>query len=199
MGTRAQSAATDSFEKSLAEARSGSSTALGELLDQFRSYLLLIADEELEPQFRERAAPSDIVQLTQLEAHRDLGQFRGRTSDEFRDWLRQILIHNLADARRSAARQKDKASGFDETMDFREIPSTDPSPSSIVSAQDQDDAFTRMLEALPAHYRQVIQLRHFERWEFSAIGPELGCSAEAARKLWTRALRQLQSQARRLT
>ena len=41
-----------------------------------------------------------------LQAHRGLGEFRGKTRPEMIAWLRQILKHNLADALRDMARAK---------------------------------------------------------------------------------------------
>ena len=186
-----------SFEQSLAEAQSGSLTAIGRLLNQFRSQLLLIGDEDHQPQYRDRPAPSDVVQLTQLEAHRNFDRVRDRMSDEFRGRLRRILIQNLADARRTA--KKSSADGFAETIDFPDSGDTDRTSGSIAAAEERVGPFALLLEALPAHSRQVIRLRHVERRDFAAIGQEMGCSAEAARKLWIRALRNLQSETRRPT
>jgi RNA polymerase sigma factor (sigma-70 family) len=47
------------------------------------------------------------------------------------------------------------------------------------------------LNTLPPGYRQVVQRRVCDQLTFEAIGAELGCSADAARKLWTRALRHM--------
>ena len=42
-----------------------------------------------------------MVQETFLEAQRDFGRFRGTTDGELRAWLRQLLLHNLANFARS--------------------------------------------------------------------------------------------------
>jgi RNA polymerase sigma-70 factor (ECF subfamily) len=70
----------------------------GPTLDRFRAYLALLARLHLDPDLRHRVDPSDIVQQTLLEAHQKRTQFRGGSDAELAAWLRQILVHNLADA-----------------------------------------------------------------------------------------------------
>src|SRR5262245_45419136 len=75
-------------------------------LERFRSYLLLLARLRLDPMVRARVSASDVVQQTLLEAHRDRGQFQGRTVGEQTAWLRQILARNLANVVRDQRRDK---------------------------------------------------------------------------------------------
>src|SRR5262245_48250334 len=80
----------------LAAARSGSREALGLLLDTCRRYLLLVADRELAQELKAKGGASDLVQETFLEAQRDFAGFQGSSEDEFRAWLRRLLLNNLA-------------------------------------------------------------------------------------------------------
>jgi len=50
----------------------------GPVVEQFRSYLLLLARMQLGRQAGNRVEPSDLVQQTLLDAHLQRGQFRGR-------------------------------------------------------------------------------------------------------------------------
>ena len=75
-------------------------------LEDFRSYLLLLARMQLDPGPRNRIDPSDIVQETLLTAHEKMDQFRGRTSAEMAVWLRKILVSKLAEAARGFAAGK---------------------------------------------------------------------------------------------
>ena len=78
----------------------------GRALERFRQYLLLVARQQIDERLRGKLDPSDVVQQTLLEAHRNRDQFRGQTEAELAAWLRQILAHSLADAIRSLRRAK---------------------------------------------------------------------------------------------
>src|SRR5262245_20956863 len=80
------------------DAREGSSEALGQLLEGCRQYLLLVANQQLDPGLRDKLGPSDLVQETFLDAQQDFRHFHGHTEPELLAWLRRILLNNLADA-----------------------------------------------------------------------------------------------------
>src|SRR5687768_1842432 len=78
----------------------------GRTLERFRAYLRLLARLQLDPRLRPKIDPSDVVQLTLLQAYRGLDGFRGRSDGELAAWLRQILARNLAHAVRDLARAR---------------------------------------------------------------------------------------------
>src|SRR5437588_9890039 len=84
----------------LPAARAGSSEALGQALEMCRNYLLLVAGQELDPELCAKGGASDLVQETFLEAQRDFAQFRGSSEAELLGWLRQSLLHNIANFKR---------------------------------------------------------------------------------------------------
>ncbi len=89
------------FLNLLSEARSGSREAIGMLIDHYRPYLLLIANQELDPAIRGKLGASDVVQETMLTAQHAIGDFRGSTHEEMLGWLRGILLNDLLEAGRS--------------------------------------------------------------------------------------------------
>jgi RNA polymerase sigma-70 factor (ECF subfamily) len=184
----------------LPDARLGRPDALGRLLEGYRGYLLLIAQEELDPALRAKTGASDVVQETFLEAQRDLVQFKGGTEAEFRGWLRQLLLHNLANLvrhyRDTAKRQVKREV---------EIPVPDscgaggsgpaapiPTPSVQAMARESVEVIRRAMEQLPEDYRQILLLRYEEERSFEEIGQRMNRTANAARKLWARAVERLQ-------
>ncbi len=186
----------------LPAARSGSREALGQALEAYRAYLLLIANRQLDPDLRAKGGASDLVQETFLEAQRDFAQFRGTSGDEFQAWLRQLLLHNIANFARRY-RDADKRSIRREVALEEETPSgghgqnvaaDTPSPSGQVIAQEQSEAVQRALQRLPEDYRQVIVWRYQEGRSFEEIAQRLQRSENAARKLWFRALERLQQE-----
>src|SRR3984957_13210721 len=90
----------------LPKARAGSSEALGQVLEACRGYLLLIAQQELDPALQAKGGASDLVQQAFLEAQRDFAAFHGTTHAALLAWMRQLLVNNLANFRRDFHRDK---------------------------------------------------------------------------------------------
>jgi RNA polymerase sigma-70 factor (ECF subfamily) len=182
-------------EGKIEAARHGSAAALGQVLETCRRYLLAVANQELDPDLRAKIGPSDVVQETFLEANRDFGQFNGRTQEDLLAWLRRILLHNLANVRRQFCET-------DKRRIHREVPldvalggpveanliAAQATPGSELAAQEQVARMMQAMERLPEHYREVLRLRHQEGRSFEDIGARTGRSAEAARKVWARAV-----------
>ena len=89
------SQAQGEIDKLFASARAGSTSCLGRLLTLYSNYLKLLIAAQLDDRLRVRVSPSDIVQETFFEAHRDFHQFRGQSTGEFVAWLRKILVNNM--------------------------------------------------------------------------------------------------------
>jgi RNA polymerase sigma-70 factor (ECF subfamily) len=189
-------------EQLLVAARAGSREALGEALQAYRAYLLLIAQQELDPELRAKGGASDLVQETFIDAQRLLGTFTGTTEQPWAAWLRQLLLNNLADFvrryrstdKRRVSREVGQPAGDSEAERAGEATTDTPSPSVTAMAAEQSAALERALDRLPEDYREVLLLRYQGDQSFEEIGRRLGRSANAARKLWLRALRKLEQE-----
>ncbi|MBS0260990.1 MAG: sigma-70 family RNA polymerase sigma factor [Planctomycetes bacterium] len=174
-------------------ARIGDAAALGELFELCRNYLLLTANQELESELQAKVAPSDVVQETILEACRDFGSFRGSTEPEILAWMRQILLHNLANVRRNfrdtAKRELDREQPL--WGEVEHVSHDVPTPATHLTNREQREQLLQALAQLPDIYREVLLLRQQEGCTFAEIGTKIGRTAESARKLWTRAVEQL--------
>ena len=98
------------LESWIVAARRGDAEALGRAMLAFREYLLLVANDELESELKPKGGASDLVQDTFLMAQRDVVGFRGQTAVEWREWLRTILLHQLANHRRQFRAAKRRVS-----------------------------------------------------------------------------------------
>src|SRR5437588_12109352 len=83
-------------EQFLQRARAGSESARGQLLEQYRQYLSLLARLQIGRRLQGKVDEADIVQETFLEAHRQFTRFRGGTEMELTAWLRTILAGVLS-------------------------------------------------------------------------------------------------------
>ena len=186
----------------LAAARAGSREALGQVLETFRGYLLLIADREMDPELRAKGGASDLVQETFLEAQRDFGRFHGNSADELRAWLRRLLLNNVANftrqyrerAKRQVGREIPLEAGGSSHERGAGLEADTLSPSGEALAHEQAEALAQAVQRLPPDYRQVLALRHEEQLSFEEIGQRMQRTANAARMLWLRAVERLQKE-----
>lgn len=200
MSLSKNSPASGTFDRLVSAAQGGSKESLGELLDQWRDYLLLVANRELGDDLCQKAGASDVVQDTFTRAHQAFGSFHGRSEDELIGWLRQILLHQIVGLRRHYSdtlkrdiRREQSLSCNRKLKDFVEsLPAEDGCPSRHAMANEDMVLVGRALESLPDDHRQVIYLRYWENLSFPEIGERMGRSAEAARKCWFRAVQKLQ-------
>ncbi len=191
----------DDFAVLLRKAREGSREALGRLLERQRRLLLALANENQGQHLRAKVGPSDLVQDAFVQAVRSFGDFRGDDEASLRAWLKAIL-HNLRvnrDVAFGAARrdvEREVALDPGSSAGGPPVAAGGPSPSSQAGRHEQQAILERALQLLPDDYRQVILLRQQEiPWD--EVGKALGRSAEAARKLWERALVALGEKVRR--
>ena len=184
-----------SEEKVLADARAGSPEAVGEVLELCRRYLLQIAQAELDTQLLTKFGASDLVQETFLEAHRIFNRFHGDSPVELRAWLRAILLNKLADGERhyeAGKRRIDKEVSLDSRVGEQATPAT--TPSRVLMQEERAAALTAAIDRLPPDYRQVIIWRQVANLSFEEMAERMNRSVDAVRKLWWRAIQQLQAE-----
>lgn len=183
-------------------ARAGCKTALGELLESCRQYLLSVGNESLDIRLHAKLGASDVVQETFLDAQRDFEQFRGGTRGELLAWLRRILLNNLLNQSRqyqqTVKRQlsREVSINSDNPNDSRSIglPAQTPTPSRIVVEREEAAILQSILQRLSHDQRQVIVLRNQLGQSFVQIGEQMGRSADAVRHLWVRSIERLQQE-----
>ena len=184
----------------LRRARGGDSDALGQLLEIYRNYLLLLARLHIDRRLRGKVDASDAVQDVFLEAHRAFGQFQGSTEQELGGWLRRILASRLGtEVRRflgAQCRDVRLEQQLDEELDrssqmARALAPSKSSPSRGASRREQAVLLADALKKLPADHREVIILHHLEGLSFPEIAQRMGRSVGAVEKLWVRALASL--------
>lgn len=185
----------------LHEAIAGQPLALGPLLEGYRHYLTILARVQLDKALQVKVGASDIVQETFLEAHRDFGQFRGRSVPELLGWLRQILARNLANQvrryRHTRARDIRLEQGFAEALGHSSehmaatIPASVLSPSQVAVRDESAVLLANALSRLPPDYRDVLIFRNLEELTFPEVADRMNRSVDSVKKLWVRGLAQL--------
>ncbi|MBX3412367.1 MAG: sigma-70 family RNA polymerase sigma factor [Pirellulales bacterium] len=184
---------------SLAAVRGGSNSKLGQLLDAYRDFLLVVATDALDTNVQPKVARSDLVQESLLQAVRDFPRFQGTTEPELRAWLKQILLNNVCDAHRRF--QKAGKRNVSREIPLRGTNSSaagvlhhlavEDRPLSNLAAREEQARVESSLATLEADQRQAIELRSLQGLPFEEVGRRMNRSTEAARKLWSRAVQKL--------
>jgi len=168
-------------------------------LEDFRSYLLLLARMQLDAGPRNRIDPSDVVQQTLLEAHAKADQFHGDDS-ALAAWLRQALVNNLRDAWR--ARHRDKRDirreqavaesvAQSSALLERMLAAPDSSPSQRIVRNEELLRLADALAQLPQAQREAIVLHHLQDCSLSETARSLGKTDAAVAGLLHRGLKKL--------
>jgi RNA polymerase sigma-70 factor (ECF subfamily) len=180
-------------------AAEGTPSSIGRLLETCRGYLLLVANREVGGDVRQKIPASDLVQESLAEAWQAFDRFSGESDAELRAWLRRILLNNLANATARLRRTAKRNIAREVSLDAEDasgylawqLPAVDESPSERAVASEEQAGLFEALNRLPAHYARVIGLRNLDYLSFGEVGQQMSLSADAARKLWERAVDRL--------
>lgn len=184
-------------------ARNGDDQALDRLLDQYRGYLKLLAQTQLDRRLQVRVSPSDLVQETLLHAYRTFNQFRGQQLSEVAAWLRTILARRISDQFRhhkAGKRDLHREQAIEDALDRssmemnRSLLSAEPSAATQADQAEQAIAVANALDRLPEDYRTVIVLREFQQLSFGMVAERMARTSGAVRMLWVRALERLRKE-----
>lgn len=179
------------FSKKLAAAREGSKELQAELVDSFRDYLRAIAVNEIGAGANAKLSVSDLVQGAIIGGCKDFDACRATGQEEFKAWLRQILMNDISNRYRYLRRQKrDAAKEVSIEAEFLLAPNSD-SPVVEALRKEAEGKLTEAIGKLNTDYQLVIRLRHQEKLTFIEIGGRMNRSTDAARMLWNRAVEEL--------
>ncbi len=168
--------------------------------ERFRPYLRLMAETQLGRWGRNRIDPSDVVQQTLLDAHKDRDRFRGQTEAESLAWLRRLLACNLADVVRAQGRAKrdlardrslEEALGDSSARLEQWLAADQSTPSERAERNEAVVGLAAALDQLPEPNRQAIVMRHFQGLSLSEISESLGRTPQAVAGLLKRGLAEL--------
>jgi len=185
----------------LQQARGGNEKALGQLLESYTRYLTLLARVQIGRRLQGKVDPSDVVQETFLEAHRQITNFRGNSEGELVAWLRRILAGQIAltlrrflgTKGRDLKLERELAAQLDQSSEILDggLVASNSTPSQHASRREQALLLADALDRLPEDYREVIILRHLEGLSFAEVSQRMERSEDSVQKLWVRALANL--------
>lgn len=183
----------------LDQALTGDADALGGLLEDYRAYLTVLAQRYLDNRLRGRLDPADIVQITFMEAQRDLPSFRGHQIEELLGWLRHILRNNVSSAhqkhlytqKRSAGREVSNSPTDSRPALTDLVPSETTSPSQRMMRDEAAVYLANCLEEIPETQAEALRLRYVEGCSLKQISEAMQKSEMAVAGLLKRGLQAL--------
>lgn len=188
----------------LALAKKGERSALGSLLEHYRPYLMVLAQRYLDPRLQGRLDPADVVQVTFLEAQRDLDSFRGEDIASMLAWLRNILRNNIASMHQHHLMTKKRSAHLEafsktsteegqvELVDL--LPSETTSPSQRAMRDEVAAELAASLMKLPETQKEALRLRYLEGWSLKKISDHFQKSEMAVAGLLKRGLQGLRQE-----
>jgi RNA polymerase sigma-70 factor (ECF subfamily) len=185
----------------LDQALAGDAEALGELLEHYRAYLTVLAQRYLDQRLKGRLDPADVVQVTFLEAQRDLPAFRGHHLEELLGWLRHILRNNVSSAhqkhiytqKRSAGREVSNSPTDSRPAITDLAPAETTSPSQRMMRDEAAVYLANCLEDLPDTQREALRLRYVEGCSLKQIAETMEKTEMAVAGLLKRGLKALRN------
>lgn len=166
----------------------------------FRPYLLLLTRQSMGRQLRTKCDSSDLVQQTLLQAHQNIGQFRGKSEGEFKAWLRRILANSLKNKlaelgsqKRDVARERSLEASLEDTSARLEewLVSAQASPSDLAIRREQWQQLQEILAHLPEDQREALELRHLQGCSVAEICRQMGRTEAAVAGLIRRGMKKL--------
>lgn len=174
--------------------REGNSEALGELLEQHRGYLKVLAERIFEGKLQARLDASDAVQKTCLSVQKAIQEFRGNTPAEFLAWLKQIHEGNVLNLLREHLAQKrgvDREAVTPVVIESLIVDSMQSTPSQRVLRDEKAVQLAAALETLSEVQRTAVRLRYFEGMAVKEIAVMMDRSEKATTALIRRGLSSL--------
>lgn len=176
----------------------GSNHTGGEWWEEFRSYLRLLLDAQIDPRLRSKADLSGVVQQSLLEAHQTAA-LQHTDSAARVAWLRRTLANNLADEirkyrsdKRDVRRELPVQASIDQSFDrLAGLVSPGSSPSAGAQRAETELRLAAAMDRLPEAQREALVLQHWHGWHLADIATHMGRTRMAVAGLLKRGLRQL--------
>ena len=144
--------------------RRGEVEAFGEVVTRYQQSVFNVCYRML----GERMEAEDLTQETFLRAYEKLGTFD--VERPFGPWIRRVATNLCLNHIQG---QKPESYELDEERDQSSV--HDPQePESILQGEQSAEAVRNAILSLPAHYRAVIELRHYQEMSYSEIAQTLG-------------------------
>jgi RNA polymerase sigma-70 factor (ECF subfamily) len=159
-----------------------------QLMEEFGAYLETLRSIQINPRLRSKFGLSDIIQVTLIEASRDLPQLEKLDPDSRKARLRTMLVHNLLEKidefrtrKRDVRLEKSlDAAATESSCRLRDwLAAEQSTPSGHLMAHEKKLRVLEALSQLPARERKALILQQYHGWKLRRIAKHLRCTTNA--------------------
>ena len=173
--------------------------AVNRVLEEYRAYLETLKYIHIDPRVRQKFGMSDIVQITLLEASRDLDQIQGMDAVGRKRWLRRMLMNNLLDEiRKFLARPPEvsleplRAAAEESSCRIQNwLAIEDTSPSEKLMREEEQERLLEALARINPRQREALILQKYHGLKLDQIAKHMGCTSAAVAGLHASGLKAL--------
>ncbi|MCS7045861.1 MAG: sigma-70 family RNA polymerase sigma factor [Gemmataceae bacterium] len=185
------------FTNLLQQSRSGSTEALGKILERLHGNIVSLSKSIVAPELLEKIDRNELVQETLAATVAHFASFQGHSEAQFLVWLRVLMRNRALNMVRRDTKTK-KRSGIRPIslyVEFPEgnladlIPDDQATPFTALNRRERRQLILAVLKSLKEEHRTVLELRCLQSRSFDDIAAQLGKSTAAVAKTYQRALR----------
>jgi RNA polymerase sigma-70 factor (ECF subfamily) len=159
-------------------------------VEDARDYLRLLARLLWQPGLQRHLEPSDVVQQTLLKAHQHLDRFRGDCEEQWRGWLRAILVNELRQAVRDNPPGEDSLNESSRKLE-QVLAADHTSPSERVLRHEQMERLATALGKLSEDERTAVELKYLHGCSVKFISQHMDRTGDAVGGLLKRGMHKL--------
>jgi len=173
--------------------------SVNRVLEEYRAYLDTLKSIQIDPRVRQKFGMSDIVQVTLVEAGRDLDRIQAMDPAGRKRWLRRMLMNNLLDELRKFLNRPPEVSleplrAAAEQSSCRVqnwLAVEDTSPSEKLIREEEGERLLEALAQIDRRQREALILQKWQGWKLEEIAEHMGCTTGAVAGLHARGLKAL--------
>ena len=173
--------------------------SVNRVLEEYRAYLDTLKSIQIDPRVRQKFGMSDIVQVTLVEAGRDLDRIQAMDPAGRKRWLRRMLMNNLLDELRKFLNRPPEVSleplrAAAEQSSCRVqnwLAVEDTSPSEKLIREEEGERLLEALAQIDPRQREALILQKWQGWKLDEIAEHMGCTTGAVAGLHARGLKAL--------
>lgn len=165
-------------------------------VDELHDMMTSLARELIAQDLQAKFSPSDVVQLTWMEAVRDWDSVHSRRREQVVGWLTTLVRNNIKDMCKAYRKSRKRDIRREATLDIESV-QCKSRPDERLRLQEIRNSLHHAMQNMPDEGLLLLRWRLEERLTFSEMGKRLDRSEDAIRMAYNRVLSRLRKELQR--